>query len=83
MATLEQFSKIVRAMPFKPFVVSMASGKTLTVRHPENVSCSVDGLEMVVHDENGMHFVDTRLVDMMDAAQSSPDKPRKGKGARK
>jgi hypothetical protein len=83
MATQQQLRTMIEVRPFKPLAVSTAGGKTLIVRHPENVSCSVDGRELVVHDENGMHLVDMELVDVLEAAQASPDKPRKGKGAKK
>jgi len=82
MATIDQFRTFAHAMPFKPFVVNTAGGRAFTVRHPELVSRSVDERELVVHDENGMHLVDMALVDVFEAAPS-PDKPRKGKGAKK
>jgi hypothetical protein len=83
MATLEQFRKIIDPRPFRPLAVNTAGGKTFVVRHPENISCSIDGRELVVHNDNGMHLVDMALVDVFEAAPSSPDKLRKGKGAKK
>jgi len=82
MATLEQFRTMIEPRPFKPLAINTAGGKTFVVRHPENVSCSVDGRELVVHDENGMHLVDMQLIDVFEAP-SPQDKPRKGKGAKK
>jgi len=32
------------------------------VRHPELISCSLNGREMVVHDEAGMHLLEMLLV---------------------
>jgi hypothetical protein len=83
MASLEQFRAMIEPRPFKPIAISTAGGRTFIVRHPENVACSVDGVSMTVYDENGMHLVDMQLVDVMEAAPSSPEKPRKGKGAKK
>jgi hypothetical protein len=80
MATREQIRQMVRAEPFQPFAVNLAGGRTFTVRHPENVSCSVNGREMVVHDDNGMHLVEMLLVEVVEVVQP-PSKSRKRKRA--
>lgn len=77
MATREQIRRMVRAEPFQPFAVNLAGGRTFTVRHPENVSCSVNGRQMVVHDDNGMHLVEMLLVEVV----QPPTKSRKRKRA--
>jgi hypothetical protein len=77
MATREQIRQMVRAEPFQPFTVNLAGGRSFTVRHPENIACSVNGREMVVYDDKGMHLVEMLLVE----AVQPPSKARKRKGA--
>ena len=62
MATNEQVRLMVRAEPFRPFLVKLADGRHFEVRHPENISCSRNGREMVVHDDAGMHLIEQLLV---------------------
>jgi hypothetical protein len=81
MATREQIRKRVQTVPFKPFTVNLAGGRSFTVQHPENVSCSMNGREMVVHDKQGMHFVEMLLVDVVEPVQSAIDPTSEGNGA--
>lgn len=81
MATREQVRTMVRAEPFRPFLVKLASGGRFEVRHPENVACSVNGEEMTVYDEDGMHLIDMMLVEVLEPLPSSHPKAKaKGKG---
>lgn len=80
MATREQVRAMVRAEPFRPFYVRLASGAYFEVRHPENVACSVNGDEMTVYDDGGMHLVDMMLVEVLERAPSPAATKGKGKG---
>ncbi|OJW19942.1 MAG: hypothetical protein BGO49_10455 [Planctomycetales bacterium 71-10] len=62
MATMDQVRKAMHTAPFRPFTVYLADGRTYLVRHPDFISISTNGREMVVHDEVGMHLVDMRAV---------------------
>lgn len=62
MATREQVRQMQTAQPFRPFVVRLADGRSFEVRHPELTACSVNGREMVVYDEAGMHMLEMLLV---------------------
>src|SRR5205085_667913 len=66
MATREQVRHMQTAQPFRPFLVRVAGGRTFTIRHPELVSCSFNGREMVIHDEEGMHLVEMLLVEVLE-----------------
>jgi hypothetical protein len=85
MATKEQLREMVRAEPFRRFHVRMTGGRTFEVRHPENISCDWKGRNLVIHDKDGMHFVEMLLVEVMEPVEPpppepGPDKPRKRKG---
>jgi hypothetical protein len=62
MATVNQVRSAMHAAPFRPFVVHTADGGQFTVRHPDFISVAVNGLELVIHDDAGMHLVDMDLV---------------------
>ena len=66
MATREQLREMITAAPFLPFAVKLASGRSLSVTHPELASCSVDGRSMWIHDNDGVHLVDMLLVEVME-----------------
>jgi hypothetical protein len=50
------------AQPFRPFLVKLTDGRSFTVRHPELISCSVNGRELVLYDDEGMHLIEMFLV---------------------
>jgi hypothetical protein len=60
------------AQPFRPFVVRLADGRSFEVRHPELISCSLNGREMVIHDEAGMHLLEMLLVAEMTRTSAAP-----------
>ncbi|MGP0064129.1 MAG: hypothetical protein ACLQGP_11095 [Isosphaeraceae bacterium] len=62
MAKNQQVRAMQTAQPFRPFLVKLADGRHFEVRHPENISCSPNGREMVVHDDDGMHLLEQLLV---------------------
>jgi hypothetical protein len=67
-ATREQLRFLQTRQPFRPFTITLGCGRSFTVRHPELVSCSTNGREMVVHDDDGMHLIEMLLVDLLDDA---------------
>jgi hypothetical protein len=66
MATREQIRYLQTARPFQPFRIKLAGGNTFTVTHPELASCSVNGRELVVHDEQGMHLLEMTQVERIE-----------------
>ena len=77
MATREQFSEMIGARPFVPFVIKLASGAAFTVSHPELASCNVSGRSLWVHDDDGTHLVEMLLVEVMEPT-TSPARPGQG-----
>jgi hypothetical protein len=66
---------MLKAAPFKPFVICMADGEKLQVDHPEFVALSPTGDEMVVFESDGhFHMVDIMLVTRLAAAKNAPKK---------
>jgi len=61
-ATREQVRQMQTAQPFRPFLVKFADGRSFLVRHPELVSCSLNGRELVVHADQGMHLIEMLIV---------------------
>lgn len=80
MATNAQVRLMMTAQPFRPFLVKLADGRQFEVRHPENVSCSTNGREMVIHDDVGMHLIEQLLVVELVAAERQTSARRKGGG---
>ncbi len=62
MAIREQVRAMQTAQPFRPFLVKLADGRHFTVTHPELISCSKNGREMALHDDDGMHLIEMLLV---------------------
>jgi hypothetical protein len=66
MATHQQVRFLQTQQPFRPFTVKLVGGRAFTVRHPENISCSLDGREIVIHDEEGMHLIDAPMAALVE-----------------
>jgi hypothetical protein len=62
MATTNQIRSAMHAQPFRSFVVHLADGTSFSVRHPDFISVAVQGLDLVIHDDEGMHLIDMSLV---------------------
>jgi hypothetical protein len=75
MATREQVRFLQTARPFRPFRIKLAGGDTFVVTHPELASCSVNGRELVVHDDAGMHLLEMLLVEVLEPV-AAPAQPR-------
>ena len=79
MATREQLRQMVSAQPFRPFLVKLADGRMFAVRNPELASCSMNGRELVVHDDDGMHLVEMLMVIELVAAPEGGAAPTTGR----
>ena len=73
---------MVSAQPFRPFLVNLADGRMFAVRNPELASCSMNGRELVVHDDDGMHLVEMLMVIELVAAPEGARHQRPDGGAR-
>ena len=64
--TIERIREMYNARPFQPFRIKLAGGDTFTVTHPELASCSKNGRELVVHDDDGMHLLEMTQVERIE-----------------
>jgi hypothetical protein len=80
MATNTQVRTMQTAQPFRPFLIKLADGRHFEVRHPENVACSVNGREMTVYDDDGMHLLEMLLVVGLTPAERPASAKRKADG---
>jgi hypothetical protein len=80
MATREQLQSMMRAQPFRPFSVKLASGRSFVVKHPDYVAYSLNGQEMTVYDDDGMHLVDMLLVEVLEPATAPTQSRPAGNG---
>jgi hypothetical protein len=62
MATPNQIREVVRAQPFRPFIIHLVDGRTFEVRHPEHVAMAGGRELLFVGDDEGIHQFDMRLV---------------------
>jgi hypothetical protein len=78
MAIREQLRAFQTRQPFRPFTVTFGCGLSFTVRHPELASCSTDGREMIVHDDDGMHLLEMLMVEIIEEVNepAGPESPR-------
>jgi hypothetical protein len=84
MATREQLRAFQTRQPFRPVRITLGSGCTFTVRHPELASCSINGRAMVVRDDDGMHLLEMLMVEILEDANElakSESPPPRGNGA--
>jgi hypothetical protein len=61
---------MVSARPFRPYLIKLADGQSFEIRHPELVSCSVNGREMQINTEQGLVLVEMLLVVSMSPVSS-------------
>jgi hypothetical protein len=77
----DEIRKLVHARPFRPFVVHVADGGGLPVKHEDFVALSPSGREMIVyrHDRpDDYEVVNLRLVTRLEiTTRDGARKPRK------
>ncbi|MFM9058246.1 MAG: hypothetical protein ACKOSQ_03810 [Planctomycetaceae bacterium] len=60
---LEHFRSALRAQPFRPFVMHLADGRAIPVKHPELVVATSTGrTTVVVQPDDTLNIVDLLLV---------------------
>ena len=66
--TSEQLPKLIKAQPFKPFVIRTADGRELTVSHPKNIAYGGGRIAVVVSGDD-IDIIDLLLVPSLKVAQ--------------
>jgi len=54
----------------QPFLIRLTGRRTFLIRHPELVSCDVNGRGMTIEDEQGSHMFEMSLVEVMERTES-------------
>jgi hypothetical protein len=61
--TIEQLRKLYYAKPFQPFVMHLADGREILVRHPEFIAAAPSGRVVTVFQtDNACDMIDLLLV---------------------
>lgn len=81
MATPQRIKSMLAAQPFRQFTVGLVGGRTFVVRHPEFAACSVDGREMTIYDEEGAHYVESLMIDVIETEPLPAESTPEGNGA--
>ena len=55
--TIEQLNNAKNGLPFRPFTIRLADGRSFLVRHPDFLSRSPSGRTIIVHGENDSYSV--------------------------
>jgi hypothetical protein len=76
---IEALRQLNHAVPFKPYVIRMASGEKYRVQHPDFISISPLGSQIVLFDEaERMHLLSPLLMEAATPVNGDgAHKPRK------
>jgi hypothetical protein len=73
--TIDELRKAKSKQPFHPFIIRMADGTAVTVRHPENLAWDEEAGIAVCLSEDGTDVIDVDLVTSLGLERSK----KKGK----
>ena len=75
--TIEKLRELHRAQPFRPFIIHLADGRSVMVRHPELLAASPTGRTVVVIEpDDSMHMIDLLLVTDLEVKANGRTKRR-------
>lgn len=67
--TSEALLNLIRAQPFRPFMVRLPSGKEILVAHPECISISASGRRATIESvDDSFEMVDVLLIEALTLA---------------
>jgi hypothetical protein len=70
--TIEQLKKVHQAVPFRAFVLHMADGRKIPVRHRDFLSHSETGRTVVVHhDGDDFSILDVLMITEIEVANGN------------
>lgn len=70
--TTEQLRSALRSVPFRPFTIRMADGRTFSIAHPDVLSISPAGRTVVVyHPDDSASIVDLLLMTELELSPPS------------
>lgn len=80
--TTDQLRNVWKAEPFRPFIIHLAEGRQVEVRHPEFLSRSQSGRSIIVHQaDESFNIIDLLLVTDLKVGSNGHGK-RRGRGRR-
>lgn len=81
--TGDGFRELWKAQPFQPFIMRLASGRSIQVAHPEFVAISPGGRTVAVFqpDSDGAAIIDLLLVEAIERVRNSGDSSNGTAGA--
>ena len=75
--TIQQLQRVHQAAPFRPFVLHMADGREIPVRHHDFLSHSETGRTVIVHhDGDDFSILDVLLITEIEIANGARSRKR-------
>ena len=67
----EQVRALLMKEPFRAFNIKTANGRTFLIQLPVGVTCSVDGREITIYDDEGKHSVNATQIESIERVEDS------------
>lgn len=75
--TIEQVKQLYNAAPFRPFIIHLADGRRIPVKHREFMAASPSGRTIVVYEQDdSFNIIDLLLVTSLEVKNGKPSKSR-------
>jgi hypothetical protein len=79
MATTSQIREVIKAQPFRRFIIRLSDGRSYEVDHPEFAMIGRDGMDLLfVADDRGIHHIYVPLIVEIEIPAPQPADPRQG-----
>ena len=78
--TAQEFRSVFEALPFRPFIVYLADGREVVIRHQDYAMLSPTGRTLIVYqDDESFQVLDLMLATGVQVNGKRPKKTRKKK----
>jgi hypothetical protein len=67
----ENLTEVIRAAPFRPFVLCLADGDRVEVRHPDFIAYAGGRTAVVIDPDDRSHTIDVMLVTKIEQAPAA------------
>jgi hypothetical protein len=75
--TIEQIRQLYNSAPFKPFIIHLADGRRIPVKHREFMATSPSGRTIVVYEQDdSFNIIDLLLVTSLEVKNGKASKNR-------
>jgi hypothetical protein len=75
--TIEQVKQLYNSAPFKPFIIHLADGRRIPVKHREFMATSPSGRTIVVYEpDDSFNIIDLLLVTSLEVKNGKASKKR-------